>query len=159
MQRTFIERDRLLKERDRLLRRAARATGLAGAATALLCMLVPGGLAPDIRLGSVLIVLAMAGWLYLLGRTGAIRWVLMTVLSGMAVILLIGFGRPPEPRMNVVEESVIAAVAAGAMSSVAIVLAVSLSRLGTLGAVLGFTVASVVATTVTSNGTIVPLAL
>ncbi|TFB53882.1 sensor histidine kinase [Cryobacterium tagatosivorans] len=159
MQRTFTERDRLLKERDRLLRRAARATGLAGAATALLCMLVPGGLAPDILLGSVLLVLAMAGWLYLLGRTGAIRWVVMTVLTGMAAILLIGFGRAPEPRMNLVEESVIAAVAAGAMSSVAIVLVVSLSRLVTLGSVLGFTVASVVAATVTSHGTIVPLAL
>ncbi len=159
MQRTFTERDRLLKERDRLLRRAARATGLAGSVTALLCMLVPGGLAPDILLGCVLLVLAMAGWQYLLGRTGAIRWVVMTVLTGMAVILLIGFGRPPEPRMNLVEESVIAAVAAGAMSSVAIVLVVSLSRLVTLGSVLGFTVASVVAATVTSNGTIVPLAL
>ncbi|TFD74139.1 histidine kinase [Cryobacterium sp. Sr8] len=159
MQRTFTERDRLLKERDRLLRRAARATGLAGSITALLCMLVPGGLAPDILLGCVLLVLTMAGWQYLLGRTGAIRWVVMTVLTGMAVILLIGFGRPPEPRMNLVEESVIAAVAAGAMSSVAIVLVVSLSRLVTLGSVLGFTVASVVAATVTSNGTIVPLAL
>lgn len=159
MQRTFTERDRLLKERDRLLRRAARATGLAGSITALLCMLVPGGLRADVLVPGVLLLLGTAGCQYLLGRTGGIRWVVMTVLFGIALILLIGFRRSPGAALNLVEESVIGAVAAGALSSVAIVLVVSLSRLVTLGWVLGFTLASVVAVTVTGQGTIIPLAL
>lgn len=159
MLRIFTERDRLLKERDRLLRRAARATGLAGSIAALLCMLVPGGLRADVLIPGILLLLGMAGCLYLLGRSGSIRWVVMTVLFGIALILLIGFTRPPDAALNLVEESVIGAVAAGALSSVAIVLVVSLSRLVTLGSVLGFTLASVVAVTVTGHGTIIPLAL
>ena len=159
MQRIFTERDRLLKERDRLLRRAARETGLAGSITALVCMLVPGGLRADVLVPGVLLLLGMAGCQYLLGRTGGIRWVVMTVLFGIALILLIGFRRSPEAVLNLVEESVIGAVGAGALSSVAIVLVVSLSRLVTLGSVLGFTLASVVAVTVTGDGTIIPLAL
>lgn len=159
MQRIFTERDRLLKERDRLLRRAARATGLAGSIIALLCMLVPGGLRADVLIPAVLLLLGMAGTQYLLGRTGSIRWVVMTVAFGIALILLIGSMRPPEAALNQVEESVIGAVAAAAMSSVAIVLVVSLSRLVTLGSVLGCTLASVVAVTVTGDGTIIPLAL
>lgn len=159
MQRIFTERDRLLKERDRLLRRAARATGLAGSITALLCMLVPGGLRVGVLVPAVLLLLGMAGCQYLLGRTGGIRWVVMTVLFGIALILLIGFSRSPDAVLNLVEESVIGAVGAGALSSVAIVLVVSLSRLVTLGSVLGFTLASVVAVTATGQGTIIPLAL
>ena len=159
MQRIFTERDRLLKERDRLLRRAARATGLAGSITALLCMLVPGGLRADVLVPGVLLLLGMAGCQYLLGRTGGIRWVVMTVLFGIALILLIGFKRSTDAGLNLVEESVIGAVGAGALSSVAIVLVVSLSRLVTLGSVLGFTLASVVAVTATGHGTIIPLAL
>ena len=159
MLRIFTERDRLLKERDRLLRRAARATGLAGSIASLLCMLIPGGLRADVLIPGILLLLGMAGCLYLLGRSGSIRWVVMTVLFGIALILLIGFTRPPDAALNLVEESVIGAVAAGALSSVAIVLVVSLSRLVTLGSVLGFTLASVVAVTVTGHGTIIPLAL
>lgn len=159
MLRIFTERDRLLKERDRLLRRAARASGLAGSIAALLCMLVPGGLRTDVLLPGILLLLGMAGCLFLLGRSGSIRWVVMSVLFGIALILLIGFSRPPEAALNLVEESVIGAVAAGALSSVAIVLVVSLSRLVTLGSVLGFTLATVVAVTVTGHGTIIPLAL
>jgi signal transduction histidine kinase len=159
MQRIFTERDRVLKERDRLLRRAARLTGLAGSATALLCLLVPGGVAPGAYAGCVALVVLMAGWQYLLGRTGAIRWAVLTVLSGVALILLIGFGGPRTGGLNLVEEAVIGAVGAGALSCVAIVLVVSLSRLVALGAALGFTVASIVAVTVGAGGSVIPLAL
>lgn len=159
MQRIFTERDRFLKERDRLLRRAARLTGLAGSATALLCLLIPGGVGPAVFAGCAVLILLMAGWQYLLGRTGAIHWVMLTVLSGIAIILLIGFGTERTGGLNLVEESVLGAVGAGAMSGVAIVLVVSLSRLVTLGAALGLTVASIVAVTVSADGSIVPLAL
>lgn len=148
---------RIFKERDRLLRKVARVSGLCGSAIALLCMLVPNALG-DLALATcVPLVILLALWQYLLGRTGAVRWVALIVLTGIAIILLIGFDGTRG--LNTAEESAVAAVAASAMSCVAIVLVVSYSRLVTLGTVLLLTLASVIAVTVPSRASLIPLAL
>jgi signal transduction histidine kinase len=150
---------RILKERDRLLRKAARATGFAGTATALLCMAVPGGFGVGTLLAAVPLVLLMAGCQYMLGRTGGIRWAVLTVLCGVGTVLLIGAGSHPQAGLNVVEESVIAAIGAGATSCAAVMLVVSMTRLVFLGATLGVTLAVVIGVTVSDGGTSTPLAL
>lgn len=149
----------ILKERDRLLRRAARLAGLAGSATALLCLLVPGGVSREALLASVPLVLLMAGCQYLIGRSGAIHWAVWIGLCGIGIILVIGFTSHQDAGLNLVEESVIGVVAGIAISCVAIVLVVSRPRMVALGVILGLTVASVVAVTVASHSSIVPLAL
>ncbi|MCU1442494.1 MAG: Histidine kinase [Cryobacterium sp.] len=148
---------RIYKERDRLLRKVARMSGLTGSATALFCMLIPGAFEPATLAICIPLALLMAVWQYLLGRSGAIRWVVLTVLTGISIILLIGFDI--SAGLNPAEEAAIAAVAAGAMSCVAIVLVVNTSRLVTLGTVLGLTLASVIAVTFPTQASVTPLAL
>jgi signal transduction histidine kinase len=150
---------RIFKERDRLLRKAARMGGLASSATALVCMLIPGGLGSNALLGCIALVLLMGLCQYLLGRTGGIRWALLTVACGIGMILLIGLRSHPGLPLNMVEESLIAVVAAGATSCVALVLVESMSRLAVLGACLGCALAAVIGVTVTVGGTSTPLAL
>ena len=150
---------RIFKERDRLLRRAARLTGLAGSVAVLVVMLVPGGLSLDLLGRCLPVLLLMVAGQYLLGRSGRIRWVILIVLSGIGVILLIGFSGQGPPGLNLVEETVIGTVAATATSAVALVLVVSTRRLVLLFASFAATLASVLATTITSAGAIVPLAI
>ncbi len=148
---------RIFKERDRLLRKVARISGLAGSAIALLCMLVPDALR-DVALAScVPLTLLLAVWQYLLGRTGAIRWVVLIILTGIAIILLIGYDGTRG--LNTAEESAVAVIAASAMSCVALVLVVSSTRLAILGVSLGLTLASVIAVTLPSRASLIPLAL
>lgn len=149
----------IFKERDRLLRRAAWLTGLAGSATALLCLLVPGGVSPNALLAGVPLLLVMTGCQYLIGRSGAILWAAWIGLCGIAIILVIGFTSHQEAGLNLVEESVIGVVAGVAISSVAVVLVVSRARMVALGVIFGLTVASVIAVTATSGGSSLPLAL
>jgi signal transduction histidine kinase len=150
---------RIFKERDRLLRKAARMAGFASSATALLCMVVPGGLGPDALLGCVALVLLTGLCQYLLGRTGGIRWAVLTVVCGIGMILLIGLRSHPGASLNVVEESVIAVVAAGVTGCVAVVLVVSPSRLAVLGASACCTLGAVIGVTVSAGGSSIPLAL
>ena len=150
---------RIYKERDRLLRRAARLCGLAGSAAALLAMLVPGGLTVStLALCLPLLLLLVAGQ-YLLGRSGRMRWVALILMSGIAVILLVGWSSPSPSGLNLVERAVIGGIAAGALSCVALVLVVSASRLLGLFTAFSATVASVLAATRASADATVPLLL
>ncbi len=150
---------RIFKERDRLLRRAARLTGLAGSVAVLVVMLVPGGLSPALLGRCLPVLLLLVAGQYLLGRSGRMRWVILIVLSGIGIILLVGFSGQRPPGLNLVEETVIGTVAATATSAVALVLVVSPLRLIMLFAAFSATLASVLATTITSAGAIVPLAI
>lgn len=150
---------RILKERDRLLRRAAQAAGLSGTATALLCLLVPGGIGNDALLPSLALLVLMGGCQYLLGRTGAIRWAVLNVLLGLGILLLIGFASHPGTPLNLVEESVVGVVAAGAMSGVAAVLVVSRTRVVVLASAFTVTAGTVWALTLGEGGSGLPLAL
>jgi len=76
------------KERRRLLQSAARAFGLSGVLIAGICLSLPGVVDPDI-LPSVIIVLAgQAGALVMVGRSGHIAWVVLTVVLGCGALAL-----------------------------------------------------------------------
>lgn len=80
--------DLIAKERRTLLQHAARAFGLGGIALSALCLALPGIVEPDI-LPSVLIVLAgQAAALVMVGRTGHIGWVILTVVLGCGALAL-----------------------------------------------------------------------
>lgn len=136
---------RIFKERDRMLRRVAQTAGLAGSVTALFCLLVPGAVGVDVLVSCILLVLAMAGGQYLLGQTGALRWVMCIVLTGLATILMLGFGSHPGQALNGGEESAISIIAATAMGSVAAVLVISRARVLLLTTLFAATIAGVVA--------------
>ncbi len=76
------------KERQRLLRSAARAFGLSGVILSAFCLALPGVIDPDI-LPSVLIVLAgQAGALVMVGRSGHVGWVVLTIVLGCGALAL-----------------------------------------------------------------------
>ncbi|KGJ72265.1 histidine kinase [Cryobacterium roopkundense] len=150
---------RILKERDRLLRRSAQAYGLAGSIAVLLCLIVPGGVGSTARQGSLALVCLMAGGQYLLGRTGAIRWVLLVVACGLGIIYFVGLDSHPALPLNLVEEATIGLVAAVPMSCVAVVLVVSRRRLALLLTIFAMTLGSVALVSSTATATPLPLAL
>lgn len=150
---------RIFKERDRLLRKAARMAGLSSSAAALACILVPGGLTLPTFLAVLPLVLLMAVGQYFLGRSGALRWALLIVVCGLLAIALVGAGSGLEPGLNPVEEAVVAVIAAGGISCVSLIMVVSMKRMVALGAALGFTLATLMAVTVSAGGTATPLAL
>lgn len=150
---------RIAKERDRVLRRTARVTGVAGSVTALAYLAVPGGVRVPVILAVVPLSLIILGCQYLLGRSGAMRWVLPIVLLGNTVILLIGLLSTEAVGLNLVEEAIIGCVAAAVVSCVAPVLVVGSRRQVVLVASFGLTVASVSLVTISAGGSVLPLAL
>lgn len=80
--------DLIEKERHRLLQSATRALGLSGVMLAALCLALPGVVDPDV-LPSVLIVLVgQAGALIMVGRSGHIGWVALTIVLGCGALTL-----------------------------------------------------------------------
>ncbi|WP_439563655.1 sensor histidine kinase [Microcella sp.] len=80
--------DLIEKERRRLLQSAARAFGLSGVVLAAFCLSLPGIVDPDL-LPSVLILLAgQAGALIMVGRSGHIGWVALTIVLGCGALAL-----------------------------------------------------------------------
>lgn len=150
---------RIAKERDRVLRRAARATGVAGSVATLAYLAVPQGVQPSVVLAVVPLVLAILGCQYLLGRNGAMRWVLPVVLLGTAVVLLVGLRSTADVGLNLVEEAVIGSVGGAVVSCVAPVLVVGPRRQIGLFVAFGVTVAAVSLVTISAGGSVLPLAL
>jgi len=150
---------RIAKERDRVLRRAARVSGTAGSVSTLAYLAVPGG----VRLPVILIVLPLLllilGCQYLLGRSGAMRWVVPIVVLGTVIILVVGLMSTAQVGLNLVEEIVIGSVAAAVITCVAPVLVVGPGRQIVLFASFGVTVASVALVTISAGGSVLPLAL
>ncbi|MDJ0339109.1 ATP-binding protein [Cryobacterium sp. PH31-O1] len=139
---------RILKERDRLLRRAVQAAGLTGSATTLACVLIPGGVEASARLWAIALILIMAAGQYLLGSTGALRWAVVTVASGLAIILTVGLTSYPGVAPNLIEESVIGLVATAPICAVAAVLITSPRRIALLVVGFALTFVSVAVVTV-----------
>jgi signal transduction histidine kinase len=84
------------KERRRLLQSAARAFGLSGVVLAAFCLSLPGIVDPDL-LPSVLILLTgQAGALVMVGRSGHIGWVALTIVLGCGALALaqLPWGQP-----------------------------------------------------------------
>jgi signal transduction histidine kinase len=150
---------RIAKERDRVLRRAARVTGAAGSVAALAYLLIPGGVGLPVVLTVIPLILLVLGCQYLLGRSGAVRWVLPIVGLGAVIILLVGLWSTPQVGLNLVEEAVVGSVAGAMMSCVAPVLVVGSRRQVLLFAAFGLTVAVVALVTISAGGSVLPLAL
>ncbi|MDH6237615.1 histidine kinase [Cryobacterium sp. CG_9.6] len=150
---------RILKERDRLLRRSAQAYGLAGSVAVLLCLLIPDGVGSGARQGSIVLVLLMSGGQYLLGRTGAIRWAMLTLTSGLGIIFLVGLDSRPSVPLNLVEEATLGIVAAVPMSSIAMVLVVTRKRILILLCSFTATIAALLFVESLEEATPLPLAL
>lgn len=150
---------RIFKERDRMLRRIAQTSGLAGSGTALLCLLIPGVIGEDVLVSCILLVVAMAGGQYLVGHSGALRWIVCTELIGIAAILLIGFGSHPGQPLNFAEEVSVSTIAAGAMGSVAAVLVTSRARIMLLVALYLTNIGAVLTVTVLAPSTLFPFYL
>ncbi len=84
------------KDRRRLLQRAARAFGLSGVALTAFCLALPGVVDADL-LPTVLMLLAgQAAALVMVGRSGRIGWVALSIVLGCAVIALaqLPWGQP-----------------------------------------------------------------
>jgi len=150
---------RIARERDRVLRRVSRMVGLTASVTTLAYLAVPGGLDPRVTLVVVPLLLLVMGCQYLLGRSSALRWALGVVLLGNTTILIMGMSLPQGLGLNVLEEAVIASIAAGAISCVAPVLVVGPGRQIVLLTSFGLTVAAVALVTISAGGSVLPLAL
>lgn len=150
---------RIARERDRVLRRAARVTGVTASVATLVYLAVPTGVDAPVILLSAPLVLLLIGCQYRLGQHGAVRWALAIVLLGNAAVLVVGLAPGHEGGLNIVEESVIASLAAGAVSCVAVVLVVGPRRQLVLFAAFGVTAAAVALVTVNAGGSVLPLAL
>ncbi len=148
---------RIAKERDRLLRKTARLIGLSSTAAAALCLLVPGGVTTATLGLCVPLALSMAFCQYFLGRSSSLGWTIGIVVSGVGFILAVGFG--DSDGLNIVGESVVGIVAAGAVSCVAMVLTQSFRRAALLAVLVALTLASVTAVTIAADGSALPLAL
>ncbi|ANP71678.1 Histidine kinase [Cryobacterium arcticum] len=150
---------RIARERDRVLRRVSRMVGLTASVTTLAYLAVPGGLEPRVTLVVVPLLLLIIGCQYLLGRSSAVRWAVGVVLLGNTAILLVGLTSQRGLGLNILEEAVIASIAAGALSCVAPVLVVGPGRQVILFASFGLTVAAVALVTISAGGSVFPLAL
>ena len=152
---------RIAKERDRLLRKTARLIGLSSTAAAVLCLLVPHGVTTATLSLCVPLIIVMAFCQYFLGRSSSVGWAIGIVVAGVGFIFAIGFdfGAVSSDGLNVVEESVVGIVSAGAVSCVAIVLAQSLRRAVLLAVSAALTFTSVTVVTIAADGSALPLAL
>lgn len=81
---------RIHKERDRLLRRLARVTGLVGAASALVCLVVPGATTPAELAITVILSIAMAALVGVHTLRGALLPALGVVAAAIALIIVLG---------------------------------------------------------------------
>ncbi|MGO4785067.1 sensor histidine kinase [Cryobacterium sp. W22_MBD10_FK3] len=150
---------RIARERDRVLRRSARVTGVTASVTSLAYLAVPGGPgAPVTLLVGALLVLIL-GCQYVLGQSGALRWVLCIIVLGNAAILVVGSNHRVDVGLTGVEEALIGSLAAGAISCVAPVLVVGPQRQLVLFGAFGVTAASVALVTMSAGASVLPLAL
>jgi signal transduction histidine kinase len=81
---------RIHKERDRLLRRLARVTGLVGAASAFVCLVVPGETTPAELAITVILSIIMAALVGVHTLRGALLPALGVVAAAIALIIVLG---------------------------------------------------------------------
>jgi len=79
----MIERERRL-----LLQRAARAFGLCGVLLAALCLSLPGVVDADVLPSVLILLIAQAGALVMVGRSSHLGWVVLTIVLGFGALAL-----------------------------------------------------------------------
>ncbi|MCU1569565.1 MAG: histidine kinase [Naasia sp.] len=136
--------ERIVKERDRLLQRSARLLGMSGAAVALLCLAVPGSVAPATLVLLVPLFAVLGLLLDRVGRSRSLVWAPAVVAAGSLILLVLQLantgalepltGVPASPTgYSSAAELAIRILAAWAIASVAVVLTISLGRMIVLG--------------------------
>lgn len=76
------------KERQRLLRSATRAYGLSGVVISAICLALPGVVDPDILPSVMILLVGQAGALVMVGRSGHVGWVVLTLVLGCGALAL-----------------------------------------------------------------------
>lgn len=120
--------DLLARERDRMLQRAARAYGLGFTLVSGLCYVLPGAVAEPWALpAGVALYATLAGAQFMLGISRNPGWVLLTLLTGIAIVAVAtGFG---EHSLGVGGVTAVQLLVSGSLASVAIVLTSTAWRL------------------------------
>ncbi|MER3393813.1 MAG: hypothetical protein RIA38_02475, partial [Microcella pacifica] len=76
------------RERKLLLQRAARAFGLCGVLLAGLCLSLPGVVDADVLPSVLILLIAQAGALVMVGRSSHLGWVVLTIVLGFGALAL-----------------------------------------------------------------------
>jgi signal transduction histidine kinase len=124
--------DQIIKERDRLLHRTARLYGLSFGAVSLACLCIPGAVSVLSLVIALPFYLALGVALYRMGVSRHIVWVLLTIVSGLAILLdviLLNADAPTEGAASAITQ-----LSSFAMAAVGIVLVTSRRRVVLLSA-------------------------
>ena len=137
--------EQIVKERDRLLQRTARTFGLGFGAVSLVCLSIPNAVSLSSYLIALALYLVMGFALYRMGVSRHIGWVLLTLISGTAILVtIIAFNRDAP---TYAAGAAMTQLSSFALASVAIVLVTNRGRLALLSAtVLGLGTLMVIGT-------------
>jgi signal transduction histidine kinase len=81
--------DQIVKERDRLLQRAARVYGLSFTVVSLICLAIPSAAPENVLALAIPLYIVLGFAQYRIGRSGEPIWVILTLVAGVAIVLLI----------------------------------------------------------------------
>jgi len=122
--------EQIVKERDRLLQRTARTFGLGFGAVSLVCLSIPNAVSLSSYLIALALYLVMGFALYRMGVSRHIGWVLVTILSGTAILVtIIAFNRDAP---TYAAGAAMTQLSSFALASVAIVLVTNRGRVALL---------------------------
>jgi signal transduction histidine kinase len=121
----------IAKARDRLLQRTTRALGLGGTAIAALCLSIPGVLRADVYIVVLPLLVLMAFSQFQVGRSRSIVWVLLGLVSGLAILVVAQLPLTERPAAAV--GTGLVPVAGLALAAFAVVLTNGTLRIATLG--------------------------
>jgi len=123
--------DLISKERDRLLQRSARVYGLSFTAVSALCFALPGAVPFAVLLLGIPLYLILAAALVAVGLSRAIWWPVLALASGLGIVLVIAIlVDAPSPSASL---AIIHVTAAG-LAALALVLTTSAPRIVLLAA-------------------------
>jgi len=138
--------DQILKERDRLLQRTARVYGASFTIVSLICLCIPGA-APAVTYGFAIPLYLILGFtLYRIGISRSPIWIVLALASGVGIMLTVAV---TSQGLTQASFSAIVQLGAGALGSLAIVLATSKRRIA--GLVASFVVAAAATLAASSN--------
>jgi signal transduction histidine kinase len=117
--------DQIVKERDRLLHRAARVYGLSFTIVSLVCLAIPGAVAPNALAVALPIYIVLGFAQYRMGLSREPIWVLVALAAGIAIILVTVF---MNPTLTLSSYSAIAQLSAASLASATVTLTTTTRR-------------------------------
>jgi signal transduction histidine kinase len=122
----------IAKERDRLLHRTARVYGLSFTIVSLICLSIPGAVAAESLIVCIPLYLLLGFSQYRIGASRSLAWVGLTLVSGLAALLVMTVFAPTPPASAGL--SAIAQLTAASLASTAVVLTTDRTRIAILAA-------------------------